>query len=254
MNKKMFQKYKSSSYIKREEYLNQLSNLIVTKSEVNTLKLPIRHPDAFNILFTYINPEGITPLSATKYSYIQHFFDGFNELIDSSSSYSDVLNQITDSIDIFGLGFTMQYILNCFKRQKAVNIDTFTRLSAFFHKMYDFNPFLREKNIDTLINEYETIMLETGVLTRQKKDFENNLLVNKAPISKSTLEKMIKEDSSSSRSLSKTMENVAELDANIMYKSSFKKSFTRSNKNKSRSINRSVKKLSVSKKQRNKKI
>jgi serine/threonine protein kinase len=234
MNKKFFKKYSSSSLRKREEYLKQLSNLIVTKSEVNTLKLPIRHPDAFNILFTYINPEGIAPLSAAKYSYIQHFFDGFNELIDSSSSYSAALNTITDSIDVFGLGFTMQYILNCFKRQNAVNIETFTRLSAFFHKMYDFNPSTREINIDILINEYETIMLETGILVRQKKDFENNILVNRAPISKTTLEKMVKEDSLSSRSLSRTLENVAKLDAHVIGKSS------NSNSNsKKKSINKS---------------
>ena len=245
MNKKLFQKYRSSSDVKREEYTKQLSNLIVTKSEVNTLKLPIRHPDAFNILFTYINPEGIIPLSATKYSYIQHFFDGFNQMIDSSIPYSDMLNTITDSIDVFGLGFTMQYILNCFKRQKAVNMETFTRLSSFFHKMYDFNPFTREINIDTLINEYETIMLETGILTRQKKDFENNLLVNRAPISKSTLDKMVKEDSSSSRSLSKAMENVAKLDANVLSKSA--KSFKSVSRSVSKSISKKKKRCAANK-------
>jgi serine/threonine protein kinase len=219
MNKKLFKKYSSSSDVKREEYFKQLSNLIVTKSEVNKLKLPIRHPDAFNILFTYINPEGIAPISAAKYSYIQKFFEGFNDLIDNHNySYSYMLNHITDSIDVFGLGFTMQYILNCFKRQNAVNLETFTRLSAFFHKMYDFNSSTREINIDTLISEYETIMLETGILVRQKKDFENNRLINRPPISKTTLAKMVKEDSSSARSLSKALENVAKLDANVLYK------------------------------------
>jgi serine/threonine protein kinase len=229
MNKKSFKKYSSSSDVKREEYLKQLSNLIVTKSEVNTLKLPIRHPDAFNILFTYINPEGIAPISAAKYSYIQNFFDGFNTLIDKpNSSYSAVLNQIIDSIDVFGLGFTMQYILNCFKRQNAVNVETFTRLSSFFHKMYDFNPSTREINIDILISEYETIMLETGILVRQKKDFENHQLINRLPISKTTLEMMVKEDSSSARSLSKALENVAKLDANVLYVSDNSKSNSKS--------------------------
>jgi serine/threonine protein kinase len=250
MNKKIFKKYSSSSLRKREEYSKQLSNLIVTKSEMNTLKLPIRHPDAFNILFTYINPEGIAPLSAAKYSYIHHFFDGFNKLIDSSSSYSAALNQITDSIDVFGLGFTMQYILNCFKRQNAVNIETFTRLTAFFHKMYDFNPFTREINIDVLINEYEAIMLETGILVRQKKDFENNILVNRPPISKSTLAKMVKEDSSLTRTLSVALENVAKLDANVLYKSYNAKTRTRTRtrtKKSSKKINSYSNKKSIKK-------
>jgi len=248
MNKKSFKKYSSYSDVKREEYLKQLSNLIVTKSEVNTLKLPIRHPDAFNILFTYINPEGIAPISAAKYSYIQNFFDGFNTLIDKpNSSYSAVLNQIIDSIDVFGLGFTMQYILNCFKRQNAVNVETFTRLSSFFHKMYDFNPSTREINIDILISEYETIMLETGILVRQKKDFENHQLINRLPISKTTLEMMVKEDSSSARSLSKALENVAKLDANVLYVSDNSKSNRKSN---SKSNSKSISSKTFSKKKR----
>jgi hypothetical protein len=45
--------------------------------------------------------------------------------------------------------------------------------------MYDFNPETREINIDNLINEYENILLETGILTRLKKSFENHIVVNK---------------------------------------------------------------------------
>ena len=45
--------------------------------------------------------------------------------------------------------------------------------------MYDFNPETREINIDNLINEYENILLETGILTRLKKSFENHIIVNK---------------------------------------------------------------------------
>jgi hypothetical protein len=47
--------------------------------------------------------------------------------------------------------------------------------------MYDFNPLTRVINIDTLLNEYEHILLETGVLTRLEKNFKNNNIVNKPP-------------------------------------------------------------------------
>jgi hypothetical protein len=50
--------------------------------------------------------------------------------------------------------------------------------------MYDFNPETREINIDNLINEYENILLETGILTRLKKSFENHIVVNKKLIFK----------------------------------------------------------------------
>jgi serine/threonine protein kinase len=217
MEKKMYQKYLSSSKSKREEYKTQLSNLIVINPDkkTNTLQLPIRHPDAFNILFAYINPEGVEPMSAKKYGYIQHFFDGFNELVDNNG-YAAVLDKITDSIDVFGLGFTLQYILNCFMRQKAVSNEMFARLSSFFHKMYDFNPNTRETNIDILLNEYETILLETGILMRLKKDFNDNTVTNRPPVSKTTLSHMMRKDrASASKSLSASLEHIANLDPDI---------------------------------------
>jgi hypothetical protein len=141
------------------------------------LKLPIKNPNAFNVLFSYINPHATT---ASKYAYIEDFFDSFSNLVDTEK-YMVVLNRIVDSIDVFGLGFTLQFMLNCFNKQKAINTETFTRLSNFFHKMYDFNIITREINISTLIDEYETILLETGILSRLKKSFVNHVPINKFP-------------------------------------------------------------------------
>jgi hypothetical protein len=162
---------------------NELSELIVSDSEINQLDLPINKPSSFKILFTYLNPDNIVPNSSTQYGYINSFFDGFNNMIDTidSNNYDTVLNHIADSIDIFGLGFTLQYMANCFKRLNALELDDFTRLSSFFHKMYDFNPINRVINIDTLLNEYENILLEIGVLTRLEKSFENNNVINRPP-------------------------------------------------------------------------
>ena len=98
-----------------------------------------------------------------------------------------MLNKITDSIDVFGLGFTLQFIANCFKRCNALNLQDYKRLSIFFHKMYDFNPANRVIDIDALINEYENILIEIGVLTRLGKSFQNNKLVNKLPAPASIL-------------------------------------------------------------------
>lgn len=236
MEKKRYQKFLSSTKIKREIYKEQLSNLIVINPDKknNILELPIRHPDAFNILFSYINPEGVEPVSAKKYGYIQHFFDGFNELIDNNP-YATVLDKITDSIDIFGLGFTMQYILNCFKRQNAISNDMFNRLSSFFYKMYDFNPNTRETDIDILLNEYETILLETGILIRLKKDFKDNTIINRLPVSKTTLSNMMREDRmSGSKSLSASLEHMANMDPVI-------NAFTIKSKSKGNSKSKSIK-------------
>ena len=177
MNKAKYNRYLDASKAERDKYKSEISELIMTKSDKNTLKLPIRNPNAFNVLFSYINPDA-TP--TTKYAYIADFFDSFSNLVDTEK-YIVVLNRIVDSIDVFGLGFTLQFMLNCFNKQKAINIATFTRLSNFFHKMYDFNIITREINISTLIDEYETILLETGILSRLKKSFVNHVPINKSP-------------------------------------------------------------------------
>jgi hypothetical protein len=70
--------------------------------------------------------------------------------------------------------------------------------------MYDFNPETREINIDALINEYETILFETGILTRIKRsDDKKKLLVNKA----------LSHRPNKGLSLSQSLERFATLDA-----------------------------------------
>ncbi len=180
MNKGQYTKYKKSNSDERTFWKNSLGKLIVADSKTNSLDLPINNPDSFSILFTYLNPDKTVPTAATQYGYINTFFDGFNEMIEKND-YDSVLNNIADSIDVFGLGFTLQFMANCFKRLNALSLEYFVRLSTFFHKMYDFNPINRVINIDNLLNEYEHILLEIGILTRLGKSFENNILVNKPP-------------------------------------------------------------------------
>jgi hypothetical protein len=183
MEKKEYDKYKHFNVSDKTVFKNELSKLIVsnskiTNSKINIFKLPIHNPSAFKILFTYLNPNNTIPNASTQYGYINSFFNGFNDMI-NTKSYDDVLNHIVDSIDVFGLGFTLQFMANCFKRLNALSLQDFTRLSAFFYKMYDFNPLTRVVDIDLLLNEYENILLELGILMRLKKSFKNHTLVNK---------------------------------------------------------------------------
>lgn len=230
MNKKKYNEYHGLSVAREKTYKNQLSEMIINNTKTNTFKMLITNPNAFNILFAYINLNGDPPPSVTKYGYIEHFFDGINNLMsDTNNTYDNVLTDIVNSIDVYGLGFTLQFILNCFYRHKAIDQEFYTRFSTFFHKMYDFNLKTRELNIENLITEYENILLETGVLTRLKKSFENHNITNKKPATENLMKKMNIEDisfssssnsSSSSRSnsrsksksLSKELETLATLD------------------------------------------
>jgi len=180
MNKSRFVDYKeiAKSPTSKKGYQENLGKMIVTDSKINNYAIPIKRPEAFKILFSYLNLNNKVPEAATQYGYISSFFDGFNPLI-LNESYDDILEHTTDSIDVFGLGFTLQFMANCFKRNEFISLEDYTRLSTFFHKMYDFNPKTRTIDIDLLLIEYENILLEIGILTRLDKKFKNNLLVNK---------------------------------------------------------------------------
>ena len=122
MDKQQYNKYYDSNLFKRTAWKNKLSELIVTKSNVNTLGLPINNPESFKILFTYLNPNNTIPNAATQYGYINSFFDGYNDLI-KNKSYNEVLDHTIDSIDVYGLGFTLQFMANCFKRLNALSLE-----------------------------------------------------------------------------------------------------------------------------------
>jgi hypothetical protein len=130
----------------------------------------------------------------------------------TQTSYNTTLNFIADSIDVFGLGFTLQFMANCFKRANALSLEDFTRLSAFFNKMYDFNPLTRVVDIDVLLNEYENILLQIGILTRLNKSFENNTLANKPPAPPVIIAETKSNEKSGSKHLSPELQDIADKD------------------------------------------
>jgi serine/threonine protein kinase len=198
---------------RRKLVKDELIGMLVSDAKKNTAKLDIKKPEAFEIFFSYINPNGKDLSTAAKYAFIEDFFDGLDEMV--KLSYDDYLDDIIDSIDVYGLGFTLQYILNCFKRHKAVSEDFFNKSSALFSKMYDSNPDNRELNINKLLDEYEDILLETGLLSRLNKSFEDNELVDSAPMPSPIMRlahKEEKEQESSSAPLSTRLEKIAYMD------------------------------------------
>ena len=208
-----YNKYKQHN--NKTQIKKSLSELIVTDSKTNTptnsFHLPISKPASFKILFTYLNPDNTIPNSSTQYAYINTFFDGFNKMI-NNNDYDFVVNNTADSIDVYGLGFSLQFMANCFNRLNALSLEDYTRLSTFFHKMYDFNPSTRVINIDILLNEYENILLEIGVLTRLKKSFKNNNIVNKAPAPHSIMSVSKMDENSPPKHLSIELQNFADKD------------------------------------------
>ncbi len=187
MNKPLFEKYNHFTKKQKNDLCGELVEMIVYSGSKNTFHLPIKRAESFEVLFTYLNPNNTTTLGIQE-DYIYDFFDGFNELI-TKNSYNNVLERIVDSIDIFGLGITLQYIIICFKKNGGLKVEMFNHLSTFFKKMYDFNPVNRVIDIDALLDEYEGLLSDIGVLTRLNKRFNNHKPVKGLATNKKTKNK-----------------------------------------------------------------
>ena len=211
-----FMNARESSWYKKEPNYRalvkkELIGMLVAGDNKNTANMDIKKPEAFEIFFSYINPLGTDLPANAKYAFIEDFFDGLDKVI-KGDLYNDYITRIADSIDVYGLGLTLQYILNCFKRHNAISADFFTKCSALFSTMYDSNPANRELDISKLLDEYENICLETGLLTRMDKRFEDNKLINSAPMPSQIMSLAQKDESSISGPLSAKLEQIADMD------------------------------------------
>jgi hypothetical protein len=79
-----------------------------------------------------------------------------------------------------------------------------------------FEPEITERVLDikVLLDEYEDILLETGLLARMNKAFEDNTLVNRAPMPSPIMRLAEKEEQYgvSSKPLSSHLERIADMD------------------------------------------
>jgi serine/threonine protein kinase len=213
MNKNQYDKFKRLDEDERDDYTFELNGLIdrgIINNHNYKFKLPIKKPTAFLLLFNYINL--VPPFASARFSYVDEFVTGMGELVDTKS-YPEVLDFIADSIDVFGLGFTLQYMINNFKKVNAISVETYTIMSSLFNKMCDFNPRLRLIDIDLILTEYETILLQIGVLTRLNMRFENHIIENGTPVPSAVLKEEQKEEQTQPKSSSKELEQLAYQDA-----------------------------------------
>jgi serine/threonine protein kinase len=208
-----YSKYKRS-IARRTLVKNEIIGMIVAGDTKNTANLDIPRPEAFELFFTYINsssPQTDMP-STYKYVFYDSAFDGLYKI--KNLDYSEYLEKIIDSIDVYGLGFTLQYILNCFKRHNGIAEDFFIKASALFAQMFEPDITERVLDIKVLLDEYEDILLETGLLARMNKSFEDNMLVNRAPMPSPIMRLAEKEERSteSVKPLSSHLERIADMD------------------------------------------
>lgn len=213
MNYNDYTKYYKGTNGYRKLVESELTGMIVSGDKKNTASLDIETPEAFDLFFSYINLNGKDQQASAKFAILSDFFEGLNENI--KKKYDNFLESVIDSIDIYGLGFSLQYILNCFMRHNAIVPLFYNRASALFSKMYDSNPEKRELDIDVLLDEYEDILLETGILSKLNKNFKNHKLLDGSPMPSSFMRQETKEiiSNTNNKPLSEKLESIAYLDA-----------------------------------------
>jgi serine/threonine protein kinase len=152
-------------------YTKKISDIIIKKQTKNTLNI---RPSSFRLFFEYIeddlNPNtnvSITEQVKSCMEGIMHYKHDWDLLIQKSLETSDT----------YSLGFTLNYVANQMHKKGAITDDEYGRLHQFFEKLFDLNVFTRWNNIDAIINEYESVLLLNGVLTRLGKKFRNHSVV-----------------------------------------------------------------------------
>ena len=165
------------------EVRNKITNQIVKrkKSLVNVPHIAkIQKPQSFDLTFAYIN-KNMKPSSSAEINHqITEFFNGFDLFIKNNGEdgYQTWLEKSINLIDIYGLGISLQYLFsNIHAKTKFLNIEDYTIISSFLKKMYSFNPLFNETNPVLLMEEYESILSDIGVLKRQNNCFKNNEIV-----------------------------------------------------------------------------
>ena len=174
VNSKILNKYDRLPQREKEKFANQLrwkimDNLSVPQKDKIDIGMYLSNPSSIPIVFEY------TLFNKTdEYKYgndeIISFFTGLDEIILNAKPEDFVTNakgeqvnltfikMTADAIDIYGLGFTLQYVLNEFERRKMISSSFFVRCSLLFYSMYTLNPLDRELDVQKLCDQYKNII------------------------------------------------------------------------------------------------
>ena len=178
LNKTNFTNYKMLSDKKKNKLKESFTNTIITGTNwlTDTQKIVIKNPSGFQLFFSYIYlPKQNN--SIKQFYDLSTFFKSYDNYT-KNNSYEKVIEKTIDSIDIYGLGFTLKFMLNqCFKIN-AVSSTFYNKASVLFESMYNFNIDLRVVSIDKIMDIYEQILLDTGVLYALNKKIVNRKITD----------------------------------------------------------------------------
>jgi serine/threonine protein kinase len=173
LNKVYNQSYKKLSSEKKNNFKTMFIKEILNKNE-EAKSLIIKNPGGFKLLFSYIY---LNPSTECLEKDVDLFFTSYDTYL-SKHRYKTVVEKTVNSIDIYGLGFSLKYVLNKFYHLNAIPKPFYEKASALFETMYSFDFKLRSDSPDQLLHSYEKILLETGMLFFFNKKIENHHIIS----------------------------------------------------------------------------
>ena len=99
-------------------------------------------------------------------------------IVNCKPTPNEFVKKSIETTDSYCLGFTLNYIANEMYKKQALADHEYLRLHNLFKKMFDFDIIMRMSNLETIINEYESVLFQNGVLSRLNKKIVNHEIVN----------------------------------------------------------------------------
>jgi serine/threonine protein kinase len=228
-NKSKFEQYKDFTKTSRDDYFSKLNKLLTYYT--NTIpdkelanRMLMKNPYSFDLVFSYLDTQNKIPSPITKVTYLNTFRHGLDTLVDNYS-FDQAVEMIIDSIDLYGLGFSLMHVVNVLYSKSHINDFTYFPLRDFFMDMCCFNIELRtaytygqnNDNLSNLLTRYENILLLLGVSTRNNLSFDpiTHEIIHKPPLDKSILNLNNKYNRSSNHSLSDKIITLANEDIQL---------------------------------------
>ncbi len=181
-NANVFRLYSILSPSQKRDFKNQTRELIVDgidKRNPIDIGLSVSHPDNVSHVFDFTIPSSDEGSRSKFEGYADYnidlFFRGLDELIaqEIPADFKQMqfgkkvnmtfIKMTADAIDVYGLGFTLQYVAKHFYKKKKISKAFYDKCSALFETMYTFNPLTRELNVDLLRDQYKEILRTTKI-------------------------------------------------------------------------------------------
>jgi hypothetical protein len=159
-------------FMNKKHYL-QITRLSSTEKEKTHKKFFIERAQTNDSVKTFLHY--VLPINSNMWD--EMLLNSYNFILKdiNENNYNEFLERVIRTIDIYGTGIAFMYILN--KTLHLIEPKLVLELRTLFYNMINPNVFMRYMP-EQVLNEFEKILLENGILSKYGKHFENHILIS----------------------------------------------------------------------------